>query len=66
MGWEITSRPPYNLDIAPSDFHLFGPMNVRQGGLKFLTDNGCKSSVLNWLGSQSKIFHAAGTTDLAG
>jgi histone-lysine N-methyltransferase SETMAR len=27
FGWTVLSSPPYSLDLAPSDFHLFGPMN---------------------------------------
>jgi hypothetical protein len=24
--WEVLEHPPYNPDLAPSDFHLFGPL----------------------------------------
>ncbi|KOX68389.1 Histone-lysine N-methyltransferase SETMAR, partial [Melipona quadrifasciata] len=23
LGWDVLSHPPYSLDLAPSDFHLF-------------------------------------------
>ena len=26
FGWTIISHPPYLQDLAPSDFHLFGPL----------------------------------------
>ena len=25
LGWELLPHPPYNTDLAPSDFHLFDP-----------------------------------------
>jgi hypothetical protein len=26
--WEVLKHPPYSPDLAPSDFHLFGPLNT--------------------------------------
>jgi hypothetical protein len=26
LGWTIVPHPPHSPDLAPSDFHLFGPM----------------------------------------
>lgn len=26
MVWEVLPHPLYSLDLAPSDFHLFGPL----------------------------------------
>lgn len=26
MGWEVLPHPPYSLNLAPCDFHLFGPL----------------------------------------
>jgi hypothetical protein len=66
VGGGITNHPPHNLDLSPSDLRLFGLLNVHQGGQKFLTDNGFKSSVLNRLGSWGNTFHAAGITKLPG
>jgi histone-lysine N-methyltransferase SETMAR len=37
IGWEIMKHPPCSSDLAPSDFHLFGPMKVHLGGQKFET-----------------------------
>jgi hypothetical protein len=35
MGWEIIGNPPHSHDLAPSDFHSFGPMKVNPGVQKF-------------------------------
>jgi hypothetical protein len=26
LRWELLEHPPYNLDLAPSDLHLFAPL----------------------------------------
>jgi hypothetical protein len=28
MGWTVHPHAPYNPDLAPSSFHLFGPLKV--------------------------------------
>jgi len=35
MGWEMLTYPPYRPDLAPNDFHLFGPLKESLGGIKF-------------------------------
>jgi hypothetical protein len=66
MGWEIMNHLPYTPDLAPSDFHLFGPMNMHLGRQKFQTYDKLKCCLLNWLHSQDKIFYAAGISNLPG
>jgi hypothetical protein len=34
LGWEILNHPPHSLDLAPSDYHLFGPMKEHVGEQK--------------------------------
>jgi hypothetical protein len=46
MGSKIMNQPPYSLDLAPIDFHLFGLMKVHVGQI-FQADDGLKHSVLN-------------------
>jgi hypothetical protein len=65
MGWEIMSHPPYNQDLAPSNIHLLGPMEVHLGQ-KFQTDDELKCGVLNWLHSQEKTFSDTGISNLPG
>jgi len=42
LGWEILPHPPYSPDLAPSDFHLFGPLKEFLGGQQFSTDDEVK------------------------
>jgi histone-lysine N-methyltransferase SETMAR len=65
LGWEIMNHPPYSTDLAPGDFHLFGPRKVHLGGQKFQTDE-LNCNILNWLHGQDKTFYAAGMGNLPG
>jgi hypothetical protein len=41
-------HPSYNLDQAPSDFHLFGPLKKHLGGRRFATDDEIQQAVMSW------------------
>jgi hypothetical protein len=64
MGWKIMNHPPYNLDLAPSDFHLFGSTVVHLRRHKFQTDGELKCHIITWLRNQDKTFCAAGIINL--
>ena len=51
------TAPSYSPDLAPSDFHLFGPLKEFTRGTKFESDDEVKSVVSNWLRHQSKDFY---------
>jgi len=38
MGWELLQHSPYSPDLAPSNFHLFGPQSESLGDIKFKND----------------------------
>jgi len=42
LGWEVLPHPPYNPDLAPSDFHLFGRLKEFLGSQHFSTDDEVK------------------------
>jgi hypothetical protein len=46
----------YSPDLAPIDYHVFGPLKEALGGKKFSTDNEIKEAVHRWLRSQSEEF----------
>jgi hypothetical protein len=46
--------------LAPSDFHLFGPVENHLGGRCFADDKEIETEVQKWLRQQPKDFYAAG------
>jgi len=49
LGFEALPHPPYSPDLAPSDYHLFGPVKKMLGGQKFASDTEVQSVVCQWL-----------------
>jgi len=39
MHWEVLPHPVYSPDLAPSEFHLFGPLKEALGGNRFTADD---------------------------
>jgi histone-lysine N-methyltransferase SETMAR len=48
-NWEVLDHPPYSPDLAPSDFHLFGPLKKHLGGRRVATDGEFQQAVMSWL-----------------
>jgi len=40
LSFERLPHPPYSPDLAPSDFHVFGPLKEAMGGKSFRSDEG--------------------------
>jgi histone-lysine N-methyltransferase SETMAR len=64
MRWEVLPHPPYSPDLAPSDYHLFGPLKEHLGGKKFTTDEALQNDVLQWLRQQPSSFYTKGIREL--
>ena len=47
FGWEVVPHPPYSPDLAPSDYHLFGPLKNHLRGTKLSDDEAVKEIVAN-------------------
>ena len=43
--WEFLEHPPHSPDLAPSDFHLFSPLNKFLVGQRFTCDDQDKAAV---------------------
>jgi len=65
LRWEILPHPPYSPDLAPSDFHLFGPLKEGLRGKHFQSNEEVKNQVRKWLRDQPKEFYAKGIYKLA-
>jgi histone-lysine N-methyltransferase SETMAR len=57
---ECIPHPAYSPDLAPSDYHVFGPLKEGLSGKKFSTDDEIKEAVHRWLHSQSEEFFSCG------
>ena len=63
-GWKLLQHPPYSPDLAPSEFHLFGPLGESPGGITFENNEDVQQRVLQLLRAADKNFYAAGFSRL--
>jgi hypothetical protein len=52
---------PYSSDLAPSDFHIFGPLNVTLRDRRFAKDDELKHSVREAIWRYNKEIYETGT-----
>lgn len=63
--WEILPHPQYSLDIVPSDYHLFGPMNTAlQNETKLQNVKELETWIRKWIDSKDKEFWEQGIYSL--
>lgn len=60
FGWTVLPHPPYSPDLAPSDFHLFGPLKDGLRGQHFPDDDAVITAVKQWLRSAGADFYERG------
>jgi transposase len=58
--WEVLEHPTYSPELAPSDFHLFGPLKHHISAEHFSDDEAVEREVTAWFRQQPKEFCAAG------
>ncbi|GFO22844.1 transposase [Plakobranchus ocellatus] len=63
-GWEILPHPAHSPDLAPSDFHLFGPLKRHLGGMAFETEDDLISELRNWFDNLDVDFFQVGINSL--
>jgi hypothetical protein len=56
LKWDVLPHPPYTPELAPSDYHLFGPMKRVLGGKRFRNNDELIAAVQNWIHKQPKTF----------
>jgi hypothetical protein len=49
LQWEHLEHPPHRPTLAPSDFHLFGPLKRHLGGRRVTDDEEFERDVRKWL-----------------
>ncbi|GFS21875.1 histone-lysine N-methyltransferase SETMAR [Elysia marginata] len=59
-GWEILPHPPHCPDLAPSDYHLFGPLKRELAGKRFDDDEELLDHVRKWLQNLEGSFFREG------
>ena len=47
VKFEVMVHPPYDPDLVPSDYHLFGPLKEALRGHRFTSDQGVEETVLS-------------------
>ena len=52
--------PPYSPDLAPSDFHLFGPLKDALRGTRFDDDESVIRAMRTWLREQETSWYREG------
>jgi transposase len=64
LKWDVLPHPPYSPDLAPSDYHLFGPMKKVLGGKRFQNNDEVIAAVQSWIHEQLKTFFETGIKKL--
>jgi histone-lysine N-methyltransferase SETMAR len=54
LGIKVLENPAYSPDLAPSDYHLFGPLKNALQCQRFYMDKEVQGVVHKWLRNQPK------------
>ena len=64
LGFIVLEHPAYSPDLAPSDYHLFGPLKDALKGHQFTSDGGVKEAVHECLAAQPEDIFSEGNQKL--
>ena len=64
LEWVTISHPPYSLDLAPTDYHLFRSLSNHLREIKLDDENDLKMDLLNFFGQKSQEFYERGIFSL--
>jgi hypothetical protein len=56
---EVLQHPPYIPDLAPGNFHSFGPLKQNVSGERFADEDKVERAVCAWFQQQTQEFYAA-------
>lgn len=54
--WEVLCHPPNSTDIAPSDFHIYRPLQTSLYEKKFTSVDECKSYISRFFEEKNRQF----------
>jgi hypothetical protein len=60
LHFDNLPHPPYSPGLAPSDYHMFGPLKEAMGGKKFRSDEEVHQAVHEWLRIRPQEFFSRG------
>ncbi|GFW43068.1 mariner Mos1 transposase [Trichonephila clavipes] len=66
LGFELLLHPPYNPDLAPSDFFLFSDLKKRLAGQKFCADEEVIAETEANFKAEDKLYYKNGIEKLYG
>lgn len=61
FGWSLLQRPPCSPDLAPSDYHMFGPMKDGLYGQHLPDNDTIITAVRKWVASADADFYEHNT-----
>ncbi len=64
LHFPVVQHPPYRLDLAPNDFHLFGHLKKGFKGIRFTSDAKSQRAVSSRLRAQPQEFYENGIRKL--
>ena len=64
LGFQCLDHPPYSLDLAPSDYHLFPGLKKQLKGRHFSSNTEVIAATETWLDGQPSEFFLSGLQKL--
>ncbi len=64
LKWQLLPHPPYSPDLAPSDYHLFGPLKDPMRGIRFKQEKMIGDAVKTSISHFSKTWFEEGIKKL--
>jgi hypothetical protein len=65
LHFDTLPHLPHSPDLAPSDYHMFGPLKEAMGGKKFRSDEEVHQAVHKWLHTRPQEFFSRGIRALS-
>jgi len=56
LGFQCVNHPPYSLDLAPSDYHLFPGLKKQMNGRHYSSNMEAIATVGTWLDGQASEY----------